>query len=86
MTEYEAAGLRENVAALVRSLIARGTADERADAAVLAEIKDEERREVIARTAYELAAQREFAPGQALEDWLAAEAAVEDELRAQRTR
>jgi hypothetical protein len=41
----------------------------------------DERRERIAERAYFRAERRRFAPGQELEDWLAAEAEVEDELR-----
>jgi hypothetical protein len=47
-------------------------------------VSDEERRAMIARAAYFRAERRNFAPGQELEDWMAAEAEVDRELAARR--
>jgi hypothetical protein len=44
-------------------------------------VSDEERRAMISRAAYFRAERRNFAPGQELEDWVAAEAEVDRELR-----
>jgi len=43
-------------------------------------VSEEERRVMIARAAYFRAERRNFAPGQELEDWVAAEAEVDREL------
>jgi Protein of unknown function (DUF2934) len=43
-------------------------------------VSEEERRVMIARAAYFRAERRNFAPGQELEDWAAAEAEVDREL------
>ena len=43
-------------------------------------VSGEERRAMIARAAYFRAERRSFAPGQELEDWVAAEAEVDREL------
>jgi hypothetical protein len=43
-------------------------------------VSDEERRAMIARAAYFRAERRNFAPGQELQDWMAAEADVDREL------
>jgi hypothetical protein len=43
-------------------------------------VSEEERRAMIARAAYFRAERRKFAPGQELEDWVAAEAEVDREL------
>ncbi len=43
-------------------------------------VSDEERRAMIARAAYFRAERRNFAPGQELEDWVAAEGDVDREL------
>jgi hypothetical protein len=43
-------------------------------------VSDEERRKMIARAAYFRAERRNFAPGQELQDWVAAEADVDREL------
>ena len=43
-------------------------------------VSEEERRAMIARAAYFRAERRNFAPGQELEDWVAAEAEVDREL------
>jgi hypothetical protein len=45
-------------------------------------LSEEERRNLIARAAYFRAEKRNFAPGQELEDWVAAEADVDRELAA----
>jgi Protein of unknown function (DUF2934) len=44
-------------------------------------VNEEERRAMIARAAYFRAERRNFAPGQELEDWVAAEAEVDHHLR-----
>jgi hypothetical protein len=44
-------------------------------------VSEEERRALIARAAYFRAERRNFAPGQELEDWVAAEAEVDHHLR-----
>jgi hypothetical protein len=44
-------------------------------------VSEEERRAMIARAAYFRAERRNFAPGQELEDWVAAEAEVDHRLR-----
>jgi hypothetical protein len=43
-------------------------------------VSEEERRDLIARAAYFRAERRNFAPGHALEDWIAAEAEVDRDL------
>jgi len=43
-------------------------------------VSAEERRDLIARAAYFRAERRNFTPGHALEDWVAAEAEVDREL------
>jgi Protein of unknown function (DUF2934) len=43
-------------------------------------VSDEERRGMIAQAAYFRAERRNFAPGQELKDWMAAEADVDREL------
>ena len=43
-------------------------------------VSEEERRILIARAAYYRAERRNFAPGQELEDWVAAEGEVDREL------
>lgn len=43
-------------------------------------VSEEERRAMIARAAYFRAERRNFAPGQELEDWAAAEAEIDREL------
>jgi hypothetical protein len=45
-------------------------------------VSEEERSSMIARAAYFRAEKRNFAPGQELEDWAAAEAEVDRELAA----
>jgi hypothetical protein len=45
-------------------------------------VSEEERRNLIARAAYFRAERRNFAPGQELADWVAAEADVDRELEA----
>lgn len=47
-------------------------------------VSDEERRAMIALAAYFRAERRNFAPGQELEDWRAAEAEVDRQLAARR--
>jgi hypothetical protein len=44
-------------------------------------VNEAERRAMIARAAYFRAERRNFAPGQELEDWVAAEAEVDHHLR-----
>jgi hypothetical protein len=44
-------------------------------------VSEDERRAMIARAAYFRAERRNFAPGQELEDWVAAEAEVDHHLR-----
>jgi hypothetical protein len=78
MHDIESGHVRSIAARLVRTLLG-GTGDEAQTSPN--ELDDHARRELIAQAAFELAAQRDFAPGQALDDWLAAEAAVDDELR-----
>jgi hypothetical protein len=48
-------------------------------------VADQRRRTLIARAAYFRARRRGFAPGHALDDWLAAEAEVDQQLAATRT-
>ena len=43
-------------------------------------VSEEERRNMIARAAYFRAERRNFAPGEELQDWVAAEAEVDREL------
>jgi len=43
-------------------------------------VSEEERRNMVARAAYFRAERRNFAPGQELQDWIAAEADVDREL------
>lgn len=48
--------------------------------------REEERRQLIARAAYFRAERRDFRPGYELEDWLAAEAEVDQQLAEERAR
>jgi len=54
------------------------------DATALSEVArfEEERRRMIAEAAYYLAERRGFAPGHEEDDWLQAEAQIDDELTA----
>lgn len=82
MSEHDPGGVRAIAAKLVQALLGRRAADETRDPDFDSEVGESDRRELIAQAAYELAAERDFAPGKVLDDWLAAEAAVDDELRA----
>jgi Protein of unknown function (DUF2934) len=50
------------------------------------QVSEEERRAMIAKSAYYRAERRHFAPGHELEDWVAAEADVDQELVQRRLR